>query len=101
MIVALPFTHRAHWDKAFKRGIKAYEECDFVEAEKQFRAAVIAATKFGLEDPRAVQSLNRLGMIYAAQGKFGDAEKIHVRALSIAGAWLGPNTPQWLKLSTT
>ncbi|OFW11587.1 MAG: hypothetical protein A3H27_13200 [Acidobacteria bacterium RIFCSPLOWO2_02_FULL_59_13] len=47
----------------------------------------------GPEHPNVGQSLNNLAGLYAAQGKYADAEPLYKRALAILEKTLGPEHP--------
>ena len=47
----------------------------------------------GPEHPRVANSLNILALLYAAQGKYAEAEPLYQRALAIAEKALGPEHP--------
>ena len=81
------------WESYRDAGIEAFLQGDYAEAEKQFAAAIEAAEGFGPEDPRLAESLNGLGEVNRAQGKFDDAERAHKRALAIREKAQGPGHP--------
>ncbi len=82
------------WARAMKSGEAAYEQADFAQAERHFKVAVKKAAKFGLSDPRAVQTLNAVGNLYQAEGKFDAAEMVLQRARSRAEVSLGTENPE-------
>ncbi|PYV06357.1 MAG: tetratricopeptide repeat-containing protein, partial [Acidobacteria bacterium] len=77
-----------------KAGRAAYEQADFATAEKQFKVAFTAATKFELGDPRAVRTLNAIGNLYRAEDKTDAAEAFLSKARAMAEAWLGAESPE-------
>src|SRR5687767_14270061 len=44
-------------------------------------------------DPNDASALHKLAVLYANQGKYGEAERLHKRALELREAALGPNHP--------
>ncbi len=83
----------ATWEERTERGWSLYRRGYYVEAEKWFRAAVEQAEKFAADDPRRATSLNALGRVYEAQGKYADAEPLHKRSLAIREKALGSEHP--------
>jgi tetratricopeptide (TPR) repeat protein len=71
----------------------AYQQADYVEAEKLFKAALREAEKFGEQDPRFATSLNNLAALYQARGKYVEAEPLYKRSLAIREKVLGPDHP--------
>ena len=82
------------WEKYNKAGMKAYRQGQYAEAEKQWVSALKEAETFGPQDPRLATSLNNLAALYKAQGKYAEAEPLHLRALAIREKVLGPEHPQ-------
>jgi hypothetical protein len=84
MIVALPFTHRAHWDKAFKQGIKAYEECDFAEAEPLYQSALhIYRETLGCDHCEIALLLHDYATLLQKTNHDADAERMQAEAFAI------------------
>lgn len=79
----------ASWEISMQAATKAYREDDLAEAERQLSAALEQAQAFGPQDPRLASTLNNLGVLYYAQGKYREAEPIHKRALAIREKVLG------------
>ena len=46
---------------------------------------------FGESSPNVAPSLNNLGLVYQAQGKYGSAREVYERALAIREETLGPD----------
>lgn len=63
------------WKDAIAAASKALEEWRYVDAEQWLRTAVRESEKFGPEDRRLAESLNRLGTVLYAQGKYAEAEQ--------------------------
>ena len=51
------------WDSIMADAVKAYQQADYAEAEKLFRAALKEAAKFGEQDQRLATSLNNLALL--------------------------------------
>ncbi len=81
--VGYAFLQGGPWETHMAAGAKAYQQGNYPEAEKQFTAAVKEAEHFGPEDPRLATTLNYLGLVYDAQGKYAEAEPLYKRALAI------------------
>ena len=81
------------WESYITAGQQAYQQADYAEAEKQFEAALKEAEAFGPDDVRLATSLNELGLVYDAQGNYGEAEPLYKRALPILEKALGPEHP--------
>ena len=47
----------------------------------------------GPDHPQVAAILNRLGLLYGAQGKYGEAEPLYKRLLAILEKALGPEHP--------
>ena len=86
-------TQDTAWEKYTDAGIKAHQQGQHAEAQKQFAAALKEAEKFEEQDPRLATSLNNLATLYQAQGKYAEAEPLHRRALAIQEKALGPEHP--------
>ncbi len=81
------------WETLMAEAVKAYQQADYVEAEKLLLAALQEAEKFGEQDPRFAISLNNLAELYRAQGNYAQAEPLYQRALAIREKALGPEHP--------
>jgi len=81
------------WDSYIDEGSKAYSEQDFVEAEKQYVAALKEAEKFGPQDSRLITSLDSLASVYEAQQKWVEAEPLYQRTLALQENLLGLEHP--------
>ena len=81
------------WDSYIDEGSKAYSEQDFVEAEKQYVAALKEAEKFGPQDSRLITSLDALASVYEAQQKWVEAEPLYQRTLALQENLLGLEHP--------
>jgi CHAT domain-containing protein/Tfp pilus assembly protein PilF len=77
----------------FERGNQYYQHGDYPRAvEFLERAARIAETAFGPENPNVSLVYNSLSTAYLAQGRFADAEPFLRRALQIRERTVGPNS---------
>ena len=81
------------WEKYMDAAKAAFDRGEYPEAEKQLLIALNEAEKFKEQDPRLAISLNALGMVYDAQGKYAKAEPHYRRALAIREKALGPDHP--------
>ncbi len=80
-----------------RAGAAAYQQGNYAEAVKQTKAALSAAEAFRPDDPRLATTLNNLGELYRAQGRYAEAEPLHKRALAIVEKALGPDHPNVAK----
>ena len=80
-------------EKSNAAGVKAYRQGLYAEAERQFKAALSEAERFGEQDRRFATSLNNLAELYRVQGKYVEAEPLYKRSLAIREKALGPEHP--------
>ena len=85
------------WKSYMARGVGAYEQGNYPEAEKQLAAALREAEGFAPQDPRLAQSLNNLALIYEVQGQYAKAEPLYQRSLANLERVLGPWHPNVAK----
>jgi len=57
-------------------------------------ALKVAENTFGPDHPRVATSLNNLGEVYGAQGRYAEAEPLYKRALAILEEALGSEHPE-------
>ena len=76
-----------------RAGAEASQVGNYAEAEKSWRAALGEAERLGSDAPQLFVSLDRLGGLYFARGKYADAEPLLRRAMSIREKALGPDDP--------
>ncbi len=81
------------WERHMRAAIEASQQGHYTKAVTQIQAALRAAEAFGPDDPRLATSLNNLAELYRAQGRYGEAEPLHTRALAIREKALGPGHP--------
>ncbi len=62
------FLQASPWETQLAAGEKAYQQGNYLEAEKRLVAALKEAEGFGPQDPRLATTLNYLGLVYDAQG---------------------------------
>ena len=86
----LALAQTADWARYTDAGIAATEEHRYAEAEKQFKAAIEEAEKFGPGDTRLATSLSYLAEVYVVQQKYAEAEPLYQRALEIREKAKGP-----------
>ena len=84
---------RANWESYITAAQQAYQQADYAEAEKQLEGALKEAEAFGPDDVRLATSLSNLALLHKAQGRYGEAEPLHQRALAIREKALGPEHP--------
>jgi tetratricopeptide (TPR) repeat protein len=70
---------------------RAQGDGNYVEAEKQFKAAIEIAKGFPQGDTRITKPLQLLGDLYQSTGQFSDAEQAFRSALEINREVLGPD----------
>ncbi len=81
------------WEEARTAAVEAYRAGDYATAEQNFLAAVDHAKKFGPRDPRLAATLNDLAFLYVAQGRYTEAEPMHMQVLEIRRKTLGADHP--------
>ena len=81
------------WEKYMGDAQKAYEQALYGEAEQLYLAALKEAENFEDEDRRLATSLNNLGRLYSAQGKYVQAESLYRRAVAVWEKTLGAEHP--------
>ena len=81
------------WEKNMKASLQAYQRGQYGEAEKQARAAVQEAEKFGPQDLRLAASLHFQAVVKRVRGDYVEAEPLYQRALVIREKSLGPEHP--------
>ena len=85
---------RARFEELNRQVIALYQEGRYPEASGPAGEALSLAERlFGPEHPDTAMSLNNLAELYRAQGRYGDAEPLHRRALAIREEALGPSIP--------
>ncbi len=92
--VAYVFLQRGSWKSYNNAGVKAYQQGNYPEAEKQWSAALKEAEGFGPQDQRLATSLGYLGEVYRLQRRYAEAEPLHKRALAIREKALGAEHPR-------
>ena len=78
------------WKQNNIKGLKAYQQGRYKEAEKLFLVAIQNAKDFGLQDARLATSFNNLAEVYRNQGKLAEAEPLYKQSLEIWEKSLGP-----------
>jgi len=71
------------WSEAFNSGQLALKSGNYRAAEVSLRRALTEAEKFGPNDPRLAQTLERLGAAAANMGRFAEAENLLRRVLQM------------------
>jgi tetratricopeptide (TPR) repeat protein len=72
-------------------GLTAYQNKNYPEAEKQFKAALTEAEKPPTIDWRLTQTLSNLAEIYRLQSKFSEAAPYFKRLVQISQESFGPD----------
>jgi len=80
------------WNQDIVEGLRASAGNDTAKAEVYFTRAVHEAEGFGPQDPRLGPTLNSLGLVYHARGKYRDEEAVYLRALAILLKVYGPSS---------
>ena len=68
--VGYAFLQRGPWETQLAAGEEAYQQGNYAEAERQWGSALEEAKRFGTQDPRLATTLNYLGLVYDAQGRY-------------------------------
>src|SRR5437660_6470889 len=86
------------WQRRMDAGEEAVRQGRHAGAEQQYLDALQIAEGFGPSDPRLVESLIRLGLLYAPPGKLAhmqkQAEPLLRRALAIQEGSRGPDSAE-------
>lgn len=82
-----------HWENAEAGGKPGFEEGLDDGSENLVHAEIEQAEQIGSLNPRLVGSLNKLGILYAKQHKYAQAEPLFQRALGVCVAVLGSDHP--------
>src|SRR2546428_6272353 len=91
--VSCNWIREGRWQVYQDDGTKALEQRRYGEAEKQWKKSLAIAEGFGAQDPRLGTSLNSLGRLYAAQGRYAEAEPLYAKALAVWESTWGPEHP--------
>lgn len=81
------------WEAHHQAGMTAYQEKNYPEAEKQFKAALAEAEKFSNDDWRLTLTLENLAELYRLQSKFPPATPYLKRLVEINEETFGPDHP--------
>ncbi|MDH3257581.1 MAG: tetratricopeptide repeat protein, partial [Nitrospinota bacterium] len=81
------------WEKHHLAGLNAYRGKNYLEAEKQFKAALMEAEKYSTDDWRLTQTLSNLAEVYRFQAKYSQAEPYFKRLVEISEEAFGPDHP--------
>lgn len=81
------------WEYCEAEGNPAVEQGHYDEAENLIHTAIEQAEQIGSLNPRLAGSLNELGILYAKQHKFAQAETTFQRSLGVCVAVLGSDHP--------
>jgi tetratricopeptide (TPR) repeat protein len=78
------------WEQYVKAAKEAYRSQDYDGCEKLLHSALEEAEKGGAEDPRVAVTLHNLANLAAARKRYGEAEQLDLRALTILEKARGP-----------
>ena len=81
------------WEKYGANGNTDGEREQDGEVESVLHAAIEQAERIGSLNPRLAENLNELGMLYAKQHKYAQAEQLFQRSLGVTVAALGTDHP--------
>jgi tetratricopeptide (TPR) repeat protein len=81
------------WENYHAEGNTTVEQGQYAEAGNFFHAAIEQAEQMGSFNPRLAGSLNELGILYAKQHKYAQAEPLFQRALGVSVAAMGSDHP--------
>ena len=82
------------WDSLNDAGENAYERRQYAAAENFLKGPLYSSPKISdLDDLRLATTLNDLGLLYRAEGKFEEAEPLYRRSLAFARKNLAPSNP--------
>src|SRR5438093_2874533 len=84
LLAACGPSRQTRWAAHNAEGQEAYSKGRYAEAERAYKLALEEAESFGEQDPRFATSLNNLGVVFSAQGKYASAEPLFSRALGVA-----------------
>lgn len=73
-------------------GQDAYEDGDLPKAQLHFEAAVTELSEAGAHDKAYSEALNKLGNCYYMEGKFGEAESVFKKLVSLDEGLYGKNS---------
>ena len=71
------------WDLHTDQGTTLMEQGKFPEAEQELNSALKLAEQFGEQDPRLIQSLTNLAILYNAKGEPEEAETLLQQTIAI------------------
>jgi tetratricopeptide (TPR) repeat protein len=81
----------ASWQKLSDQAKAAYQCGELQAAEKLYGDALEQARQSGKKDPMLAMSLNNLGNLYCAEGKYKDAQPLLDESVTVLKGLLGPN----------
>ena len=84
---------RMRWDNTETDRTSGFEQGQADEAENLIQAQIEHAERIGSLNPRLASGLNELGILYARQHRYRQAERMFQRSLGISVAVLGADHP--------
>jgi tetratricopeptide (TPR) repeat protein len=85
------FNQPETWESINGKGLSAFHESNYAEAEQHFIKAVKLGKTFSSDDHRLNFSLNQLAEIYRIQSKFAEAEQVLKQLLESYKIKFGPS----------
>src|SRR5450631_1133921 len=77
--VGPPCLAGSKWDDLKKAGDAAYGAADYEEAEKQFQAALVEASRFQENDKRRGTTVYNLALVLQTEEKYSQAEPLYLQ----------------------
>jgi len=82
------------WETLQRRGESAFQLCEYGNAERLLKQAVIKARTFGPADMRLARSAGQLGRLLCVRGRFAEAQPYLEEQLHVKEAAAGNDTAQ-------
>jgi len=83
-----------HWTAAFAKGDEALAARHLTEAETAFKAALPLAERLRPRDERLTRTVARLGMVYAIQNKWDEAQRYMQKHVDLCAEIFGAESSQ-------
>ena len=82
------------WSSYRNAGTIQFKAGNYAEAERLVRLALLTTESFNLGGSRVAMTLNDLGLIYEAQGRYSEAESVYDRASPSFKMSVAPTIPK-------
>jgi tetratricopeptide (TPR) repeat protein len=69
------------WEEAVRRGNEAFRDGRYVDAEKEYRAALEKAEDGPERSPERAATLSNIASVYQELGRYGEAERLYLRSI--------------------